>query len=195
MERRPERWRRWGNICPQFDLGSCDVGLPTAPAPAHNPPDQQELKIRSLLSTASQAVQFNETYPPRADNDFRSFLAFREHSRVAFPFKFCALRYLIQWQRKEAALHISVKKAQPEVEDLLKALRHFQVARNFKGLKQPGEAKSVRDALLNLAADILAYFKSQGSGYQSRINEALRMEVNRNLSGRPATTTRKRVVT
>ena len=48
---------------------------------------------------------------------------------------------------------------------------------------------------VRLDADILAYFKSQGSGYQSRINEALRMEVNRNLAGRPATTTRKRVAT
>ena len=33
---------------------------------------------------------------------------------------------------------------------------------------------------IRLDADILAYFKAQGSGYQSRINDALRMEVNRN---------------
>ena len=46
---------------------------------------------------------------------------------------------------------------------------------------------------VRLDADILAFFKSQGSGYQSRINEALRMEVNRNLTDRPRTTTRKRV--
>ena len=46
---------------------------------------------------------------------------------------------------------------------------------------------------VRLDADILAFFKSQGSGYQSRINEALRMEVNRNLKGRPRTTARKRV--
>ena len=48
---------------------------------------------------------------------------------------------------------------------------------------------------VRLDADILAYFKSQGSGYQSRINEALRMEVNRNLTNRPRPTTRKRVAT
>ena len=48
---------------------------------------------------------------------------------------------------------------------------------------------------VRLDADILAYFKSQGSGYQSRINEALRMEVNRNLTERPKTATRKRVAT
>jgi uncharacterized protein (DUF4415 family) len=44
---------------------------------------------------------------------------------------------------------------------------------------------------LRLDADILEYFKSQGSGYQSRINAALRKEVKRNLTGRP-TLTRKR---
>ncbi|MEY4884161.1 MAG: hypothetical protein RIS34_2015 [Pseudomonadota bacterium] len=46
---------------------------------------------------------------------------------------------------------------------------------------------------VRLDADILDFFKSQGSGYQSRINDALRMEVNRNLAARPETTTRKRV--
>jgi uncharacterized protein (DUF4415 family) len=44
---------------------------------------------------------------------------------------------------------------------------------------------------VRLDADILEYFKAQGSGYQSRINEALRMEVNRNLSHRPRATMRK----
>jgi len=45
---------------------------------------------------------------------------------------------------------------------------------------------------VRLDADILEFFKSQGSGYQSRINKALRMEVNRNLTGRPSTTAHKR---
>ena len=46
---------------------------------------------------------------------------------------------------------------------------------------------------VRLDADILQFFKAQGSGYQSRINAALRMEVERNLTGRSRTTTRKRV--
>ena len=46
---------------------------------------------------------------------------------------------------------------------------------------------------VRLDADILEYFKSQGAGYQSRINAALRMELERNSNGRPKTTTRKRV--
>ena len=46
---------------------------------------------------------------------------------------------------------------------------------------------------VRLDADILAFFKSKGAGYQSRINAALRMEVERNLTSRPSATTRKRV--
>jgi uncharacterized protein (DUF4415 family) len=45
---------------------------------------------------------------------------------------------------------------------------------------------------IRLDVDVLEFFKSQGEGYQSRISEALRMEVNRKLSGRPSTTARKR---
>ena len=47
--------------------------------------------------------------------------------------------------------------------------------------------------VVRLDADILEFFKSTGAGYQSRINAALRLEVERNLAGRPRTTTRKRV--
>ena len=46
---------------------------------------------------------------------------------------------------------------------------------------------------VRLDADILAFFKAQGSGYQSKINAALRTAVERNLTGRPRATTRKRV--
>ncbi len=46
---------------------------------------------------------------------------------------------------------------------------------------------------VRLDADILEFFKAKGAGYQSRINAALRMEVERNLTGRPRTTTRKRI--
>ena len=48
-------------------------------------------------------------------------------------------------------------------------------------------------ASVRLDADILEYFKSQGAGYQSRINAALRAEVERNSNGHSKTTTRKRV--
>ena len=47
---------------------------------------------------------------------------------------------------------------------------------------------------VRLDADILEYFKAQGAGYQSRINAALRTEVERNVTSRPSATTRKRAV-
>jgi uncharacterized protein (DUF4415 family) len=46
---------------------------------------------------------------------------------------------------------------------------------------------------VRLDADILEFFKSKGVGYQSRINAALRSEVERNLMARPSSTTRKSV--
>ena len=45
---------------------------------------------------------------------------------------------------------------------------------------------------IRLDVDVLEYFKAQGSGYQSRINETLRRAVSRNLTSRPGTTPRKR---
>ena len=46
---------------------------------------------------------------------------------------------------------------------------------------------------IRLDADVLAFFKSQGSGYQSRINDTLRSALSQNSAGRPRTTTRRRV--
>lgn len=46
---------------------------------------------------------------------------------------------------------------------------------------------------VRLDADILEFFKAQGSGYQSRINAALRVEVERHLAGRPKRAAHKRV--
>ncbi len=45
---------------------------------------------------------------------------------------------------------------------------------------------------MRLDADVLEYFKSQGTGYQSRINDTLRSAVNRNLSGHASAKPRKR---
>ncbi len=48
---------------------------------------------------------------------------------------------------------------------------------------------------IRLDADILEFFKSQGGGYQSQINETLRKEVDRNLNRRPSSSARRRVAT
>ena len=45
---------------------------------------------------------------------------------------------------------------------------------------------------IRLDADVLAFFKSQGDGYQSRINETLRRALDRKVS-RPRRSTRRRV--
>lgn len=75
-----------------------------------------------------------------------------EPTGVKFPFEFCALRYFLQWQRKEANLHAQLRVIAPELPHLRKALRYFQVARNFKGLKHDHRAELVRDRLLEIRA-------------------------------------------
>ena len=72
-------------------------------------------------------------------------------------------------------------------EDMLGA----QVLKRGRG-PQATPTKVLTSARLD--ADILEFFKSQGAGYQSRINAALRLEVERNLTGCPRAATRKRAV-
>ena len=48
---------------------------------------------------------------------------------------------------------------------------------------------------IRLDADILEFFKAQRAGYQSRINDALRIELNRKSSQRLIPAPRKRVGT
>jgi uncharacterized protein (DUF4415 family) len=57
----------------------------------------------------------------------------------------------------------------------------------------PQEAPTKVLTSIRLDADVLAFFKSQGDGYQSRINETLRKEVDRKLTGRAGAVSRKRV--
>lgn len=75
-----------------------------------------------------------------------------EPTSVRFPFEFCALHYLLQWQRKEASLHTHMRSANPELPHLRKALRYFKVARNFRGLKHDPRAEVVRDKVLEARA-------------------------------------------
>ena len=46
---------------------------------------------------------------------------------------------------------------------------------------------------IRLDVDVIEFFKSQGEGYQSRINETLRKELNRNLTRRSRAATPTRV--
>ena len=45
---------------------------------------------------------------------------------------------------------------------------------------------------IRLDADVIAFFRAQGSGYQSRINETLRRAKERGLTARSTRTARKR---
>jgi hypothetical protein len=91
-----------------------------------------------------------------------------------FPLEFCALRFLIQWLRREEALFEAIS-ATPTNDDIREALAYFQVSRNFKGLQdEPQKASLIRKALLrvrnspsltaeqkveHLALDLKRYFK------------------------------------
>ena len=45
---------------------------------------------------------------------------------------------------------------------------------------------------IRLDVDVLAFFKAQGGGYQSRINDTLRNELSRNSTARQKPATRRR---
>ena len=68
---------------------------------------------------------------------------------MEFPFEFCALRFLLQWERSEKGFHRQMK-GPPDIVQLRKALRYFQVARNFKGLKNDSKAISIVEALTSV---------------------------------------------
>lgn len=68
------------------------------------------------------------------------------------PFEYCALRFLIQWEQRERALHEQIS-AEPTSQQVRSALRHFQVARSFAGLQADGAAQAVADALHQVASD------------------------------------------
>ena len=66
------------------------------------------------------------------------------------PYEFCALRFLLQWERAEEKLRDEFRDG-PTVKELRRALKHFQVARNFKGLKSDDVANSIIVALNKVA--------------------------------------------
>lgn len=60
------------------------------------------------------------------------------------PFEYCALRFLIQWEQRERALHEQIS-AELTSQQVRSALRHFQVARSFAGLQNPTMVDHVYD--------------------------------------------------
>ena len=62
------------------------------------------------------------------------------------------------------------------------------VFRRGRGPQKPAKVSTT----VQLDQDVLAWFKSQGRGYQSRINEALRSVVQQGLASRAGEHTKKR---
>ena len=50
------------------------------------------------------------------------------------PYEYCALRFLMQWERKERIIHEELSRS-PSPQNVRKALGYFQVSRGFPGLK------------------------------------------------------------
>jgi hypothetical protein len=73
-----------------------------------------------------------------------------ESAGVDLSFEYCALRYLLQWQRKEESLHEGMRASNPELPKLRDALRYFKVARNFKGLGNDSLATVILDNFLEV---------------------------------------------
>lgn len=67
------------------------------------------------------------------------------------PYEFCALRFLIQWERSEKALSSAMQHA-PTIDAIRKSLKYFQVARNFPGLKEDSQTKIILKAIASVDA-------------------------------------------
>jgi hypothetical protein len=68
------------------------------------------------------------------------------------PFEYCALRFLLQWEQREKALHDEFA-GNPTLTQIRSALRYFQVARTFAGLASDEAAQDVADALRQVDDD------------------------------------------
>lgn len=71
---------------------------------------------------------------------------------MGIPYEYCALRFLIQWERNEKALHNAMHNAR-SIDAIRKSLKHFQVARNFKGLKEDDQAAVILQAINSVEAE------------------------------------------
>ena len=63
----------------------------------------------------------------------------------------------------------------------------------FRRSRGPQKAPTKVSTTVRLDADILAWFKSQGPGYQTRINQALRLVVEQSLTRRSTGRAKKAV--
>jgi len=70
------------------------------------------------------------------------------------PFEYCALKFLLQWEQKEKALHKQIADATAlPGETIRAALKYFQVARTFPGGITEEAAEFIAEALLQVDND------------------------------------------
>jgi hypothetical protein len=65
------------------------------------------------------------------------------------PYEYCAFRYLELWERDEKSLHSDMQ-GTPSADQILRVLKHYRVARNFKGLSDK-VAKQISENLLEVS--------------------------------------------
>lgn len=66
---------------------------------------------------------------------------------VPITIEFAAMRFLVQWYHKEKLLHAGIRQPTPAEDDIHAALRFFQIARNFRGVRERRQLRKIRDAL------------------------------------------------
>jgi hypothetical protein len=71
---------------------------------------------------------------------------------LELPFEYCALRFLIQWEQRERALHEQIA-GHPSLQHVRAALSYFQVSRTFADLASDEAAQAVLDALRQVDAE------------------------------------------
>lgn len=70
---------------------------------------------------------------------------------MEMPLEFCALRFLLQWERSERKLHEQMKDS-PTVDHLLQSLNYFKVARSFKDLSKPSKKARILSDLSEIGS-------------------------------------------
>lgn len=90
--------------------------------------------------------------------------------RDPLPPTYCALQFMVQWERYERALHERFI-AGPDIGGLRQALRYFQVARNFPGIREDQNAEFVLQELeksLKSASSTVARVTGLASTFKRR---------------------------
>ena len=73
--------------------------------------------------------------------------------REEFPFSYCAVKFLRQWEKREATLYSAIS-SDPSKDSIAQALAYFQVYRNFAKLKEnPKKLEKIKKALVEVRCD------------------------------------------